>query len=83
MSEVKVTKFNRKLQGVVVSSTNDKSVIVKVARRYKHPKYSKFVTASKKYHAHDENNTANVGDVVTIMESKPYSKLKKWVLLTK
>ena len=83
MSEATVTKIKRKLQGVVVSDKTDKTVIVKVARRFKHPKYSKYVNASKKYHAHDESNSAKTGDVVTIIESRPYSKLKKWELLTK
>lgn len=83
MSETTVTKFKRKLQGVVVSDKTDKTIVVKVARRFKHPKYSKFVTSSKKYHAHDANNTAKEGDVVTIIESRPYSKLKKWELLSK
>lgn len=79
MSEV--TKFKRKLKGVVVSDKASKTVVVKVERRYKHPIYSKFVTGSKKYHAHDEKETAKVGDVVTIIESRPYSKLKKWELV--
>lgn len=83
MSETTVTKFKRKLQGVVVSDKTDKTIVVKVARRFMHPKYSKFVTSSKKYHAHDANNTAKEGDVVTIIESRPYSKLKKWELLSK
>ena len=80
MSTKKV--FKRKLKGTVVSAKADKTVIVKVLRRFKHPIYSKFVTKSKKYHAHDEQNTANVGDVVTIIESRPHSKLKKWELVT-
>ncbi len=73
--------FKRKLDGVVVSVKNDKTVVVNVERRFKHRTYSKFVNKTKKYHAHDEANTAKVGDVVTIIESKPYSKLKKWELL--
>jgi small subunit ribosomal protein S17 len=75
--------YKRKLKGVVVSAAADKTVVVRVSRRFKHPIYSKFVTTSKKYHAHDEGNTANKGDVVTIIESRPHSKLKKWELLTK
>ncbi len=73
--------FKRKLDGVVVSVKHDKTVVVNVERRFKHRTYSKFVNKTKKYHAHDEQNTAKVGDVVTIIESKPYSKLKKWELL--
>ncbi len=75
--------FKRKLKGVVVSDKTDKTIVVKVARRFKHPIYSKFVTKTKKYHAHDESNTAKAGEVVTIIESRPYSKLKKWELLSK
>ncbi|OIQ15761.1 MAG: 30S ribosomal protein S17 [Bacteriovorax sp. MedPE-SWde] len=73
--------FKRKLDGVVVSVKNEKTVVVNVARRFKHATYSKFITATKKYHAHDESGLAKMGDAVTIIESKPYSKLKKWELL--
>lgn len=79
MSEA--TKYKRKLKGIVVSDKAEKTIVVRVERRYKHPIYSKFVTKSKKYHAHDENNTAKSGDVVTIIESRPHSKLKKWELV--
>ena len=72
--------FKRTLTGVVTSDANNKSIVVKVVRRFKHPKYSKFVHRSKKYHAHDEQNTAKSGDVVTIIESRPHSKLKNWEL---
>ena len=81
MSANNTKAFKRKLDGVVVSVKGDKTAVVKVARRFKHRTYSKFVTETKKYHAHDVNNVAKVGDVVTIIESKPYSKLKKWELL--
>ncbi len=74
------TKFKRKLNGSVVSVSGSKSIVVEVKRRYKHPVYSKFMTRSKKYHAHDEECKANQGDVVTIIESRPHSKLKKWEL---
>jgi small subunit ribosomal protein S17 len=76
-----VTKFKRKLKGVVVSDKSDQTIVVNVKRRFKHPIYSKFVNKTKKYHAHDAENTAKIGDVVTIIESKPYSKLKKWELV--
>ncbi len=76
------TKFKRKLQGAVVSVSGSKSIVVSVTRRFKHPVYSKFLTRSKKYHAHDEACTAVVGDAVTIIESRPHSKLKKWELFT-
>lgn len=75
-------KFKRKLRGTVVSDATDKTIVVKVQRRFKHPIYSKFVNKTKKYHAHDEANTAKVGDVVTIIESRPHSKLKKWELVS-
>lgn len=74
-------KFKRKLEGVVVSTKCEKTIVVNVVRRFKHPKYSKFVHESKKYHAHDEKGLANTGDKVTIIESKPYSKMKTWELL--
>ena len=75
------TVSKRKLEGVVVSSKNDKTVVVKVNRRFKHSKYSKFVNKTKKYHAHDESNKYAEGDVVTIIESKAYSKNKKWEVI--
>jgi small subunit ribosomal protein S17 len=71
----------RQLQGVVVSDKQDKTVVVKVERRFTHPVMKKTVRRTKNYHAHDEANAAKVGDVVTIQESRPYSKLKTWVLV--
>jgi small subunit ribosomal protein S17 len=71
----------RVLQGVVVSDKQDKTVVVKVERRFTHPVMKKTVRRTKNYHAHDENNTAKIGDMVFIEESKPISKLKTWVLL--
>lgn len=75
-------KHKRKLNGVVVSDKSSKTIVVKVERRYKHPKYSKFLNATKKYHAHDEAEKAKEGDRVSIIESRPYSKNKKWELLS-
>ena len=72
----------RVLQGVVVSDACDKTVIVRVERRVMHPVYKKFITRSKKYAAHDENNTFKTGQTVRIEESKPISKRKRWVVLT-
>jgi small subunit ribosomal protein S17 len=73
---------SRKLrQGVVVSTAGDKTAVVKVEERKKHPLYGKMITSSKKFHAHDEDNTAGVGDTVTIMETRPLSKLKRWRLV--
>jgi small subunit ribosomal protein S17 len=71
----------RVLQGVVVSDAGDKTVIVRVERRVMHPVYKKFITHSKKYAAHDEQNRWHLGDMVRIEESRPISKRKHWVVL--
>jgi small subunit ribosomal protein S17 len=68
-------------QGVVVSAAGDKTCVVKVEERKRHTLYGKTVTQSKKFHAHDEENVCGVGDVVTIMETRPISKLKHWRLV--
>jgi small subunit ribosomal protein S17 len=73
----------RILQGTVVSDKNAKTIVVEVERRYTHPLLRKTVRRSKKYHAHDENNTFKVGDQVRIEESAPISKNKRWVALAK
>lgn len=72
----------RILQGVVVSDKQDKTVVVKVERRFTHPLFKKTVRRSKHYHAHDESNSVKVGDTVNIQESRPISKLKSWVVVT-
>ena len=72
----------RILQGTVVSDKNDKTVVVRVERRYTHPVMQKTVRQSKKYKAHDENNTFKVGDTVFIQESKPISRDKRWIVVT-
>lgn len=72
----------RILQGVVVSDKNDKTVVVKVERRYSHPLLQKTIRQSKKYKAHDENNQFKTGDQVSIQESKPISKDKCWIVVT-
>lgn len=72
----------RILQGTVVSSAADKTIVVKVERRVKHPVFGKIVRLSKKFMAHDEDNTANVGDTVRIQECRPISKRKSWQLVT-
>lgn len=64
--------------GVVVSDKMDKTVVVLVERRVKHPRYSKTVIRTKKYHAHSENNDVHIGDRVRIVETRPLSKLKRW-----
>jgi small subunit ribosomal protein S17 len=68
----------RILQGVVTSDVMDKTVTVRVDRRFQHPVYKKFITRSKKYAAHDEENAYKVGDVVRIEETRPISKRKCW-----
>ena len=72
----------RILSGVVVSSKSNKTIIVDVTRRINHKLYKKIIRQTKKYHAHDENNEFNIGDTVSIIESKPISKLKKWVVIS-
>lgn len=72
----------RVLQGVVVSDKQDKTVVVKVERRFMHPLYKKFIKRSKKYAAHDENNSFKIGDLVKIIETKPISKNKTWEVVT-
>ena len=71
----------RVLQGVVVSDKGDKTIVVKVERRFTHPVLKKTVRRSKRYHAHDETNVAKVGQQVAIEECRPYSKTKTWRLV--
>ena len=71
----------RILQGTVVSDKGDKTVVVKVERRVKHPLYAKIIRLSKKYHAHDETNEYREGEVVRIEETRPISKQKTWRVL--
>jgi small subunit ribosomal protein S17 len=71
----------RELVGEVVSDKMDKTIVVEVARRFRHPRYKKVVTAYKKFYAHDEKSEAGVGDKVRIVESRPLSKLKRWRLV--
>ena len=66
------------LTGVVMSDVNDKTVVIKVERRFSHPKYGKMVRKSKRFMAHDKDNSCSVGDTVRITESRPISKLKRW-----
>ncbi|MCB1434814.1 MAG: 30S ribosomal protein S17 [Alphaproteobacteria bacterium] len=73
----------RILEGVVVSDKNDKTIVVKVERRLRHPVLKKTVRLSKKYHAHDEKNEAKTGDIVRIEETRPMSKHKCWTLVEK
>jgi small subunit ribosomal protein S17 len=71
----------RTLQGSVISNKMDKSIVVAITRRVKHPIYGKFITRTTKIHAHDENNTCAEGDIVTIRECRPISKKKSWTLV--
>lgn len=71
----------RTLTGKVVSDKMDKSIVVLIERRVQHPLYGKLIRRSTKLHAHDESNTAKIGDVVTIKESRPMSKTKSWTLV--
>ena len=71
----------RILSGIVVSSNSNKTITVGVTRRIKHKLYKKIIRQTKKYHAHDENNYFKVGDSVSIIESKPISKSKKWIVI--
>lgn len=72
----------RTVQGTVVSDAADKTIVVKVERRVRHPVYKKFITRSQKYMAHDEANGAKAGDVVRIRECRPLSKRKCWELVS-
>ena len=71
----------RVLKGTVISSKSDKTIVVNVERRVRHPLYKKTITLSDKFHAHDEKNDYKDGDKVSIQESKPFSKKKSWVVL--
>ncbi len=73
----------RVLQGVVVSDKGDKTIVVKVERRFRHPLYKKYIRSTKKYHAHDEDNACKVGETVRIVESRPHSRTKRWELLSR
>ena len=68
-------------QGVVVSDKGDKTLVVEVERTVRHPIYGKVMRRSKRFHAHDEQNTGKVGDLVRIMECRPLSRLKRWRLV--
>jgi len=71
----------RVLTGVVTSDKADKTITVQIERKVKHPLYGKIIKRSTKVHAHDESNTATIGDIVTVQECRPLSKSKTWMLL--
>ena len=72
----------RILTGVVTSDKADKTITVKIERKVKHPLYGEVVKRASKVHAHDENNTASIGDIVSVKECRPMSKTKTWVLVS-
>ncbi|KKB62235.1 30S ribosomal protein S17 [Robbsia andropogonis] len=80
MNDTATNSLKRTLSGTVTSNKMDKTVTVLVEHRVKHPIYGKYVVRSKKYHAHDESNTYNEGDLVEIQESRPISKTKAWTV---
>ena len=71
------------LKGIVTSAKNNKTIVVEVVRKFKHPFYEKIIKRSKKYHAHDEKNKFKKGENVTIIECKPFSKKKTWEVVEK
>lgn len=68
-------------QGLVVSTAQDKTCVVEIKERKQHPVYGKMITSTKKLHVHDEENQASLGDTVSVMETRPISKLKHWRLV--
>jgi len=77
----KMTEGKLVLQGVVVSNKNDKTIVVEIVNRKLHPLYKKFVNKTKRVKAHDEHNEAQVGDIVSVVESRPISREKRWKLV--
>lgn len=78
--ETKERGTRKERLGFVVSNKMDKTIVVKVERRFPHPRYTKVIKSFKKFYAHDEKNEANIGDAVLIEETRPLSKLKRWRL---
>ncbi len=74
--------YRKSRTGHVVSDKMDKTVVVSVERKVKHPVYGKFIKKTTKFHAHDEENQCNIGDYVQIMETKPLSKNKRWRMVS-
>ncbi|GDX52279.1 MAG: 30S ribosomal protein S17 [Sphingobacteriales bacterium] len=75
-------KLRKTRNGLVTSSKMDKTITVSVERKVMHPKYGKYLKKSTKFHAHDEKNECGIGDTVTIEETRPLSKTKRWRLVT-
>ncbi|HKJ79902.1 MAG TPA: 30S ribosomal protein S17 [Prolixibacteraceae bacterium] len=81
MEENKVRNLRKEKIGVVVSNKMEKTIVVAEKRKMKHPMYGKFVNKTTKFHAHDDKNDCNIGDLVKIMETRPLSKSKCWRLV--
>jgi small subunit ribosomal protein S17 len=78
MKNIEKREIRKSKKGEVVSNRMQKTVVVKVERKFSHPRYDKIVKRAKKYYAHDESGKLQVGDLVTICETRPLSKLKRW-----
>ena len=72
----------RILTGIVVSNKGDKTITVRIERKVKHPLYGKVIKRATKVHAHDENNSASIGEIVSVKECRPFSKTKTWILIS-
>ena len=81
MEEKKVRNLRKERIGIVVSNKMDKTIVVAVKRKVKHPIYGKFINRTSKFYAHDEKQDSNIGDLVRIMETRPLSKTKRWRLI--
>lgn len=82
ISETSINETNAKVMtGKVISDKMQKTIVVDIERTIKHPKYGKIIKRKTKLHAHDENQICKIGNIVKIRESRPYSKLKNWVLV--
>ncbi len=79
--ENKIRNLRKERIGIVVSNKMDKTIVVAVERKQRHPKYGKFIKLTKKFYAHDEKNECSEGDIVKIMETRPLSKTKRWRLV--
>ena len=80
-TSTEVRQARKVREGIVVSSKMDKTIVISIVERVRHPKYAKFVQRTKKLYAHDETNDAQIGDRVRVMETRPMSKQKRWRLV--
>ncbi|NCC49697.1 MAG: 30S ribosomal protein S17 [Spartobacteria bacterium] len=81
MTTVVQRNLRKTREGIVISDAMNKTIVVRSERRVRHPLYGKEMTRSKKFHVHDENNEAKIGDRVIITETRPYSRMKRWRLV--